>query len=61
MATHGLEKQQELGLTDVETAYALSAPWAAGTGTVRSLYLNSFDILMIHLQTIVTIEIFLRA
>ncbi|KAK0462498.1 cytochrome P450 [Desarmillaria tabescens] len=32
VAIRGLEKQQELGLTDVETAYALSAPWAAGTG-----------------------------
>jgi hypothetical protein len=38
MATHALEKQQELGMTDVEIAYALSAPWAAGTGT-RSFYL----------------------
>lgn len=34
-ATYGLTKQKELGFNDVELAYALSAPWAAGTGTVR--------------------------
>lgn len=34
--THGLEKQEQFGLTDVETAYALSAPWAAGTGTTMA-------------------------
>ncbi|KAJ6577527.1 cytochrome P450 [Mycena capillaripes] len=33
MAAHSLSKQTEFGLTDVETAYALSAPWAAGVGT----------------------------
>jgi hypothetical protein len=34
MAAHSLSKQVEFGLNDVETAYALSAPWAAGVGTV---------------------------
>jgi hypothetical protein len=33
-ATYGLTKQEELGFNDVELAYALSAPWAAGIGTV---------------------------
>ncbi|KAJ7116691.1 cytochrome P450 [Mycena epipterygia] len=33
MAAYSLSKQAEFGLTDVETAYALSAPWAAGVGT----------------------------
>ncbi|KAJ7802217.1 cytochrome P450 [Mycena olivaceomarginata] len=33
MAAHSLSKQVEFGLDDVETAYALSAPWAAGVGT----------------------------
>ena len=33
-ATYGLTKQKELGFNDVELAYALSAPWAAGIGTV---------------------------
>ncbi|KAJ7895083.1 cytochrome P450 [Mycena leptocephala] len=33
MAVYSLSKQAEFGLTDVETAYALSAPWAAGVGT----------------------------
>ncbi|KAK0240852.1 cytochrome P450 [Armillaria nabsnona] len=47
MATHGLEKQQELGLTDVETAYALSAPWAAGTGTTI-VTIEIFLLAMLH-------------
>lgn len=34
MATYAVAKQEELSLSDVETAYALSAPWAAGVGTV---------------------------
>ncbi len=34
MASHGLEKQEEFGLSDEETAFTLSAPWAAGPGTV---------------------------
>ncbi|KAJ6460391.1 cytochrome P450 [Mycena vitilis] len=33
MAAYSLSKQAEFGLTDVETAYALSAPWAAGVGS----------------------------
>ncbi|KAJ7116672.1 cytochrome P450 [Mycena epipterygia] len=33
MAAYSLSKQAELGLTDVETAYAFFAPWAAGVGT----------------------------
>ncbi|KAK0235465.1 cytochrome P450 [Armillaria nabsnona] len=33
MASHGLEKQEEFGLSDEETAFTLSAPWAAGPGT----------------------------
>ncbi|KAF8061631.1 cytochrome P450 [Lyophyllum atratum] len=36
MATHALEKQEQFGLSDVETAFALSAPWAAGVGTTVS-------------------------
>lgn len=37
-ATKALEKQKSFGLNDVETAYALSAPWAAGVGTVCVLF-----------------------
>ncbi|KAJ7470933.1 cytochrome P450 [Mycena latifolia] len=33
MAAYSLSKQAELGLTDIDAAYALSAPWAAGVGT----------------------------
>ncbi|KAF8207028.1 cytochrome P450 [Mycena galopus ATCC 62051] len=33
MAAYSLAKQAEFGLTDVEIAYSLSAPWAAGVGT----------------------------
>lgn len=33
-ATYGFAKQKELGFDDIELAYALSAPWAAGIGTV---------------------------
>jgi hypothetical protein len=36
-ATYGLTKQKELGFNDVELAYDLSAPWAAGIGTVSSM------------------------
>jgi hypothetical protein len=35
IAKLAIEKQSIFGLNDVETAYALSAPWAAGVGTVR--------------------------
>ncbi len=34
MATHSLEKQQEFRLSDEETAFTLSAPWAADSSTV---------------------------
>jgi len=34
IGTRALEKQANFGLTDVETAYALSAPFAAGVGSV---------------------------
>ena len=34
MATFGLEKQAEFGLSDLEMAYTLSGPWDAGVGTV---------------------------
>ncbi len=37
MATYGLARQEEFGLNDLEAAYTLSAPWAAGVGTVRGL------------------------
>ncbi|KAK7044096.1 hypothetical protein VNI00_007812 [Paramarasmius palmivorus] len=36
MATHAIEKQEEFGLNDLETAYALSAPWSAGVATTIS-------------------------
>ncbi|KAJ7672234.1 cytochrome P450 [Mycena polygramma] len=36
MAAYSITKQAEFGLTDVEAAYALSAPWAAGVGTTVS-------------------------
>ena len=35
MATIGLEKQEEFGISDLEMAYTLSGPWDAGVGTVR--------------------------
>ena len=35
-AAFGFAKQKELGFNDIELAYALSAPWAAGIGTVSS-------------------------
>jgi hypothetical protein len=34
VAVRGLEKQQEWGLSEVELAYACSAPWQAGGSTV---------------------------
>ncbi|KAK0194886.1 cytochrome P450 [Armillaria mellea] len=51
MATRGLEKQKELGFTDIETAYALSAPWSAGTGTSMAASTNDrtrFTVAMLH-------------
>ena len=44
-STYGLTKQKELGFNDIELAYALSAPWAAGIGTVRLTYIFSEYIL----------------
>jgi hypothetical protein len=58
MAVYSLSKQAEFGLTDVETAYALSAPWAAGVGTVRLHFVERAPSL-IRKQTIGTIEVFL--
>jgi len=37
-ATYGLSKQKELGFNDVELAYGLSAPWAAGIGTTTTAF-----------------------
>lgn len=42
IARWGLEKQENFGLTDLEIAYALSAPFTAGVGTV-SLHAVSVD------------------
>ncbi|KAK7457799.1 hypothetical protein VKT23_010139 [Stygiomarasmius scandens] len=36
MASYGLEKQEEFGLSDEAAAYTLSAPWAAGVDTTSS-------------------------
>lgn len=37
LSTFGLTKKNELGFeNDTELAYAVSAPWAAGIGTVSS-------------------------
>jgi len=45
VATYGLTKQKELGFDDIELAYALSAAWAAGIGTVSpaSLFVVTKD------------------
>jgi len=48
IARWGLEKQENVGLTDLEIAYALSAPFTAGVGTVslrarKCRYLANFD------------------
>lgn len=37
IARRGLEKQGDFGLSDLETAYALSAPFTAGVTTVCSI------------------------
>ena len=42
MATFGLEKQAEFGLSDLEMAYTLSGPWDAGVGTVCALVIGAF-------------------
>ncbi|PPQ91359.1 hypothetical protein CVT25_004126 [Psilocybe cyanescens] len=46
-ATRALEKQSEFGLNDVETAFALSAPFAAGVGTTLAA-LDVFLLAMLH-------------
>ncbi|KAH9484581.1 Cytochrome P450 monooxygenase 58 [Psilocybe cubensis] len=46
-ARRALEKQSDFGLNDVETAFALSAPFAAGVGTTLSA-LNVFFLAMLH-------------
>ena len=42
-ATRALEKQGAFGLNDLETAYALSSPFGAGSGTVRDFFSKSVD------------------
>ena len=41
-ARKALEKQAESGLTDLETAYALSSPFTAGVGTVSGRFHRIF-------------------
>ncbi|KAF9063805.1 cytochrome P450, partial [Rhodocollybia butyracea] len=40
--TYGIAKQKELGFSDIQLAYALSTPWAAGIGTVSSMAMLHF-------------------
>ncbi|KAF9549831.1 cytochrome P450 [Agrocybe pediades] len=47
VATRALEKQATFGLTDLETAYALSAPFAAGVGSTLAV-LDVFFLAMLH-------------
>ncbi|KAF9549833.1 cytochrome P450 [Agrocybe pediades] len=47
VASRTLEKQATFGLTDVEAAYALSAPFAAGVGTTLAV-LDVFFLAMLH-------------
>jgi hypothetical protein len=44
MATYSLSKGGNPGMTDVEIAYALSAPFSAGIDTVRRYSSSSFGI-----------------
>ncbi|KAJ2919890.1 hypothetical protein MD484_g619, partial [Candolleomyces efflorescens] len=46
-ATRALEKQGAFGLNDLETAYALSAPFVAGTGTTLGV-IDFFLLAMLH-------------
>ena len=55
-ATYGLTKQEELGFNDIELAYALSAPWAAGIGTVSSTSISG-DYRLNVMQTTTAFEI----
>ncbi|KAH9484588.1 Cytochrome P450 monooxygenase 58 [Psilocybe cubensis] len=45
--TRALEKQEDFGLNDVETAFALSSPFSAGVGTTLST-LDVFFLAMLH-------------
>lgn len=38
MATRALSKQAQFGLNEEQTAYALSGPYAAGVGTVSTVF-----------------------
>jgi hypothetical protein len=44
MATYSLSKGGNPGMTEVEIAYALSAPFSAGIDTVRRYSSSSFGI-----------------
>jgi hypothetical protein len=43
MATYNLSQGGNQGMTDVEVAYALSAPFSAGVDTVRRFPIGCFD------------------
>ncbi|KAM5541056.1 hypothetical protein V8D89_005367 [Ganoderma adspersum] len=47
MATFGLEKQAEFGISDLEMAYTLSGPWDAGVGTTLAS-IEIFLLAMLH-------------
>ncbi|EMD31789.1 hypothetical protein CERSUDRAFT_100017 [Gelatoporia subvermispora B] len=47
MATLGLERQHEFGLTDLEMAYTLAGPWDAGVGTTV-ITIEIFLLAMLH-------------
>ena len=59
MATFGLAKQEQFGLTVLEMAYTLAGPWDAGVGTVSHLVYASIPGPHTS-QTVITIEVFLR-
>jgi hypothetical protein len=42
MATYSLSQGGDQGMTDVEVAYALSAPFSAGVDTVRPFLIGYF-------------------
>jgi hypothetical protein len=58
MATYSLSKGGNPGMTDIEIAYALSAPFSAGVDTVRQFSRSSFGVKGIksHPQTLSTIK-----
>ena len=43
MATYSLSHGGNHGMTDVDVAYALSAPFSAGVDTVRRFFIGYFD------------------